>query len=456
MEDMEKRLSEVGTREKELREVDIENNNELLTAINEIIAKNMNTLAMSDKKHRKVDEIRTVINTEWNNYVCSKLLNDILTNNYSFIQDLPKEAKEKYDQLVKDAGKKDSYFRNFKNSIGVQKTGFYSKYVPASHLGIKFVDGKCKLMEKTDRKDSFGIESSLTLGRVNILDNFDKKEIFNIFRNEEIKLLQEEVKKEYASISFSEMYEEIERRQKEDFSISKYISKFNEMEKSYSDNQKKMTELLSVEYAINKYKGMFNSDKTAKLNEVYKGLEVLKEKLRDEKRTIEKSFSNLENKYYDEAYSVEEIVALITLVEKQIDNEGRKLSAEELEELKTRLEKTPTELFKKAASLYDKKEATMLGITITKDVQASKEYYYNEIIAANGNIIDPSSFSRIYDIYTENNTLDSKMLNDIVCSIVAMTKNNKNKLEDVPNEFIREYIQNSIAFYEQAKPKKGR
>ena len=142
------------------RKINIDSADSLLMAINEVVRNTYNTKGYDDKKHNKAEEITQTVKKEWSNYIEAVLLSQILRN-LNATDKLTPNGKQLYNQLAAKAGKRDSYFINFKKSIETKSTGLYAKYTPSSRSKI-VVNGnsECILLPEGGRKDAFALSTS--------------------------------------------------------------------------------------------------------------------------------------------------------------------------------------------------------------------------------------------------------------------------------------------------------
>ena len=104
----------------EQRKIDDKNVDELLSAINRVVMDSVNTKSISDNKHKKADNIQDTLEKEWSNYIEATLLSGFIKG-FVGTDELSPNGKQIFNQLSAKAGKKDSYFINFKKSIETQK-----------------------------------------------------------------------------------------------------------------------------------------------------------------------------------------------------------------------------------------------------------------------------------------------------------------------------------------------
>ena len=161
------------------RKINIDSADSLLMAINEVVRNTYNTKGYDDKKHNKTEEITQTVKKEWSNYIEAVLLSQILRN-LNVTDKLTPNGKQLYNQLAAKAGKKDSYFINFKKSIETKSIGLYAKYTPSSRSKIStrtdYVSRKREyiLSPEGGRKDAYSLTSSLMDSQSNLLENFNK------------------------------------------------------------------------------------------------------------------------------------------------------------------------------------------------------------------------------------------------------------------------------------------
>ena len=161
------------------RKINIDSADSLLMAINEVVRNTYNTKGYDDKKHNKTEEITQTVKKEWSNYIEAVLLSQILRN-LNVTDKLTPNGKQLYNQLAAKAGKKDSYFINFKKSIETKSIGLYAKYTPSSRSKIStrtdYVSRKREyiLSPEGGRKDAYSLTSSLMDSQSNLLEKFNK------------------------------------------------------------------------------------------------------------------------------------------------------------------------------------------------------------------------------------------------------------------------------------------
>lgn len=419
----------------EQRKIDDKNVDELLSAINRVVMDSVNTKSISDNKHKKADNIQDTLEKEWSNYIEATLLSGFIKG-FVGTDELSPNGKQIFNQLSAKAGKKDSYFINFKKSIETQKVGFYAKYTPSSRSKISINSDRELILSTTDKRgESFSIESSLRNPKFDVIRRFDdlSGKLLAIDYGKE----SEQQEKKFGA-DISKDYEVIKQHlgvEKRDF-----ISTSN-LEAIKDDVYNDIRIMVSFEEKINninRYMYYFSPETRTVLNNFIK-------ELNNSITNLETKVSEAVNSYRKEAVKVSEkafgkldierLIALMAMVEREVDSRGNKLPKETLEEYKRELEeakKTNPIAYQEALNEYNMIQGTIVNRIhsenkdqamnvvpdegLSHDDLKERNHYYERLVVdkQNNDIISRPLFNEMYDRYLRLDIDDPYALETIV------------------------------------------
>ena len=402
------------------RKINIDSADSLLMAINEVVRNTYNTKGYDDKKHNKTEEITQTVKKEWSNYIEAVLLSQILRN-LNAIDKLTPNGKQLYNQLAAKAGKKDSYFINFKKSIETKSIGLYAKYTPSSRSKI-VVNGnsECILLPEGGRKDAFALSTSLISSKLNLLEKFEKiSTSLAVPSMEQIAAKASEMSKSVDDLKFSR----IENTIKNDLNTNtglRYLESFKNS--LYAISRQKISVQETIDY-MNKYMAYFTPETKAVLNNFIKELESLTKELTAEEEMILNNLNKKEVEVSEKVHGkvdVNRLVALMAMVERKTGSKGNELSKEKLQEYEQELERASKEnsiAYQEALRIYnlseqsqinnmrieseEKNKAVIPDECLSHDDLKEREFYYNRLVVEtrNNDIIDKPLFNQMYDKY---------------------------------------------------------
>ncbi len=402
------------------RKINIDSADSLLVAINEVVRNTYNTKGYDDKKHNKTEEITQTVKKEWSNYIEAVLLSQILRN-LNAIDKLTPNGKQLYNQLAAKAGKKDSYFINFKKSIETKSIGLYAKYTPSSRSKI-VVNGnsECILLPEGGRKDAFALSTSLISSKLNLLEKFEKiSTTLAVPSMEQVAAKASEMSKSVDDLKFSR----IENTIKNDLNTNtglRYLESFKNS--LYAISRQKISVQETIDY-MNKYMAYFTPETKAVLNNFIKELESLTKELTAEEEMILNNLNKKEVEVSEKAHGkidINRLVALMAMVERKTDSKGNELSKEKLQEYEQELERASKEnpiAYQEALRIYnlskqsrindlrieseEKNKAVIPDEGLSHDNLKEREFYYNRLVVEtrNNDIIDKPLFNQMYDKY---------------------------------------------------------
>lgn len=402
------------------RKINIDSADSLLMAINEVVRNTYNTKGYDDKKHNKTEEITQTVKKEWSNYIEAVLLSQILRN-LNVTDKLTPNGKQLYNQLAAKAGKKDSYFINFKKSIETKSIGLYAKYTPSSRSKI-VVNGnsECILLPEGGRKDAFALSTSLISSKLNLLEKFEKiSTSLAVPSMEQIAAKASEMSKSVDDLKFSR----IENTIKNDLNTNtglRYLESFKNS--LYAISRQKISVQETIDY-MNKYMAYFTPETKAVLNNFIKELESLTKELTAEEVIILNNLNKKEVEVSEKAHGkidINRLVALMTMVDRKTDSKGNELSKEKLQEYEQELERASKEnsiAYQEALRIYnlskqsrindlrieseEKNKAVIPDEGLSHDDLKEREFYYNRLVVEtrNNDIIDKPVFNQMYDKY---------------------------------------------------------
>ena len=400
--------------------ININSADSLLMAINEVVRNTYNTKGYDDKKHNKAEEITQTVKKEWSNYIEAVLLSQILRN-LNVTDKLTPNGKQLYNQLAAKAGKRDSYFINFKKSIETKSTGLYAKYTPSSRSKI-VVNGnsECILLPEGGRKDAFALSTSLISSKLNLLEKFEKiSTTLAVPSMEQVAAKASQMSRSVDDLKFSG----IENTIKNDLNTNAGLRYLESVKNSlYAISRQKISVQETIDY-MNKYMAYFTPETKAVLNNFIKELESLTKELTAEEEMILNNLNKKEVEVSEKAHGkidINRLVALMAMVEIKTDSKGNELSKEKLQEYEQELERASKEnsiAYQEALRIYnlskqsqinnirieseEKNKAVIPDEGLSHDDLKEREFYYNRLVVEtrNNDIIDKPLFNQMYDKY---------------------------------------------------------
>ena len=400
--------------------ININSADSLLMAINEVVRNTYNTKGYDDKKHNKTEEITQTVKKEWSNYVEAVLLSQILRN-LNATDKLTPNGKQLYNQLAAKAGKRDSYFINFKKSIETKSTGLYAKYTPSSRSKI-VVNGnsECILLPEGGRKDAFALSTSLISSKLNLLEKFEKiSTTLAVPSMEQVAAKASQMSRSVDDLKFSG----IENTIKNDLNTNAGLRYLESVKNSlYAISRQKISVQETIDY-MNKYMAYFTPETKAVLNNFIKELESLTKELTAEEEMILNNLNKKEVEVSEKAHGkidINRLVALMAMVDRKTDSKGNELSKEKLQEYEQELERASKEnsiAYQEALRIYnlskqsqinnirieseEKNKAVIPDEGLSHDDLKEREFYYNRLVVEtrNNDIIDKPLFNQMYDKY---------------------------------------------------------
>lgn len=400
--------------------ININSADSLLMAINEVVRNTYNTKGYDDKKHNKAEEITQTVKKEWSNYIEAVLLSQILRN-LNATDKLTPNGKQLYNQLAAKAGKRDSYFINFKKSIETKSTGLYAKYTPSSRSKI-VVNGnsECILLPEGGRKDAFALSTSLISSKLNLLEKFEKiSTTLAVPSMEQVAAKASQMSRSVDDLKFSG----IENTIKNDLNTNAGLRYLESVKNSlYAISRQKISVQETIDY-MNKYMAYFTPETKAVLNNFIKELESLTKELTAEEEMILNNLNKKEVEVSEKAHGkidINRLVALMAMVERKTDSKGNELSKEKLQEYEQELERASKEnsiAYQEALRIYnlskqsqinnirieseEKNKAVIPDEGLSHDDLKEREFYYNRLVVEtrNNDIIDKPLFNQMYDKY---------------------------------------------------------
>ena len=402
------------------RKINIDSADSLLMAINEVVRNTYNTKGYDDKKHNKAEEITQTVKKEWSNYIEAVLLSQILRN-LNATDKLTPNGKQLYNQLAAKAGKRDSYFINFKKSIETKSTGLYAKYTPSSRSKI-VVNGnsECILLPEGGRKDAFALSTSLISSKLNLLEKFEKiSTTLAVPSMEQVAAKASQMSRSVDDLKFSG----IENTIKNDLNTNAGLRYLESVKNSlHAISRQKISVQETIDY-MNKYMAYFTPETKAVLNNFIKELESLTKELTAEEEMILNNLNKKEVEVSEKAHGkidINRLVALMAMVERKTDSKGNELSKEKLQEYEQELERASKEnsiAYQEALRIYnlskqsqinnirieseEKNKAVIPDEGLSHDDLKEREFYYNRLVVEtrNNDIIDKPLFNKMYDKY---------------------------------------------------------
>ena len=460
------------------RKINIDSADSLLMAINEVVRNTYNTKGYDDKKHNKAEEITQTVKKEWSNYIEAVLLSQILRN-LNATDKLTPNGKQLYNQLAAKAGKRDSYFINFKKSIETKSTGLYAKYTPSSRSKI-VVNGnsECILLPEGGRKDAFALSTSLISSKLNLLEKFEKiSTTLAVPSMEQVATKASKMSRSVDDLKFSG----IENTIKNDLNTNAGLRYLESVKNSlYQISGQKNSVQETIDY-MNKYMAYFTPETKAVLNNFIKELESLTKELTAEEVMILNNLNKKEVEVSEKAHGkidINRLVALRTMVDRKTDSKGNELSKEKLQEYEQELERASKEnsiAYQEALRIYnlskqsrindlrieseEKNKAIIPDEGLSHDDLKEREFYYNRLVVEtrNNDIIDKPVFNQMYDKYLKAELDDPYALELMVQSYLEFYDyyNEAKKRADLTGEPIKTDYANWEEFVDKRMQEEG-
>lgn len=408
----------------EERKINIDSADSLLMAINEVVRNTYNTKGYDDKKHDKTEKITQTVKKEWSNYIEAVLLSQILRN-LNATDKLTPNGKQLYNQLAAKAGKRDSYFINFKKSIETKSTGLYAKYTPSSRskIVVKENNGnrECFLLPEGGRKDAFALSTSLISSKLNLLEKFER--ISTTLAVPSREQVMDKLDKMYRKINDYLKFSGIENTIKNDLNTNAGLKYLESVKNSLHVIGRQKIYVQETIDCMNKYMAYFTPKTKAVLNNFIKELESLTKELTAEEVMILNNLHKKVAEVFEKVYGkidVNRLVALMAMVERKTDSKGNELSKEKLQEYEQELERASKEnsiAYQEALRIYnlseqsqinnmrieseEKNKAVIPDECLSHDDLKEREFYYNRLVVEtrNNDIIDKPLFNQMYDKY---------------------------------------------------------
>lgn len=460
------------------RKINIDSADSLLMAINKVVRNTYNTKGYNDKKHNKTEEITQTVKKEWSNYIEAVLLSQILRN-LNVTDKLTPNGKQLYNQLAAKAGKRDSYFINFKKSIETKSTGLYAKYTPSSRSKI-VVNGnsECILLPEGGRKDAFALSTSLISSKLNLLEKFEKiSTTLAVPSMEQVAAKASQMSRSVDDLKFSG----IENTIKNDLNTNAGLRYLESVKNSlYAISRQKISVQETIDY-MNKYMAYFTPETKAVLNNFIKELESLTKELTAEEEMILNNLNKKEVEVSEKAHGkidINRLVALMAMVERKTDSKGNELSKEKLQEYEQELERASKEnsiAYQEALRIYnlskqsqinnirieseEKNKAVIPDEGLSHDDLKEREFYYNRLVVEtrNNDIIDKQLFNKMYDKYLKAELDDPYALELMVQSYLEFYDyyNEAKKRADLTGEPIKSDYANWEEFVDKRMQEDG-
>ena len=458
--------------------ININSADSLLMAINEVVRNTYNTKGYDDKKHNKAEEITQTVKKEWSNYIEAVLLSQILRN-LNATDKLTPNGKQLYNQLAAKAGKRDSYFINFKKSIETKSTGLYAKYTPSSRSKI-VVNGnsECILLPEGGRKDAFALSTSLISSKLNLLEKFEKiSTTLAVPSMEQVAAKASQMSRSVDDLKFSG----IENTIKNDLNTNAGLRYLESVKNSlYAISRQKISVQETIDY-MNKYMAYFTPETKAVLNNFIKELESLTKELTAEEEMILNNLNKKEVEVSEKAHGkidINRLVALMAMVERKTDSKGNELSKEKLQEYEQELERASKEnsiAYQEALRIYnlskqsqinnirieseEKNKAVIPDEGLSHDDLKEREFYYNRLVVEtrNNDIIDKPLFNQMYDKYLKAELDDPYAIELIVQSYLEFYDyyNEAKRRADLTGEPIKTDYANWEEFVDKRMQEEG-
>ena len=414
---------------------------DVMNCINMIVLNAKNPKSISNPKHQKAQDIVNEVKNSWKKYMEAVVLESILSK-ITFKDSLSEKGQKIYSELGQIASKKNAYLENFKRLITKQKIGLFEEMNVVSTYFVRYetnLDNEKEyvLHESKDRNNLSSIYNSLNNQGIGLLSIFEKLERQREFSKEspiEIETKLNELSEKSKDLD----YTSLSNIMKNELGIKLDVTKLDALKLEQGRVIRQMQSLNEVRALLEKYRNYISSETYLKIAALSNDFALVKSSLTAREKEITESFSNELNSVSEKIFGSEKanrITALLAMLSRGHDGEGKELTSEKKSILTEELEKfqkTNPELYKITTSNYlvaenarrqaleheySEQSKNKLDDSLLSSKEQSERAYYYELLVVNKDLdkyISMSNFSKLYDKYLKLEQDDSLLLSQIV------------------------------------------
>lgn len=447
---------------------------DVMNCINMIVLNAKNPKSISNPKHQKAQDIVNEVKNSWKKYMEAVVLESILSK-ITFKDSLSEKGQKIYSELGQIASKKNAYLENFKRLITKQKIGLFEEMNVVSTYFVRYetnLDSEKEyvLHESKDRNNLSSIYNSLNSQGIGLLSIFEKLERQREFSKEspiEIETKLNELSEKSKDLD----YTSLSNIMKNELGIKLDVTKLDALKLEQGRVIRQMQSLNEVRALLEKYRNYISSETYLKIAALSNDFALVKSSLTAREKEITESFSNELNSVSEKIFGSEKanrITALLAMLSRGHDGEGKELTSEKKSILTEELEKfqkTNPELYKITTSNYlvaenarrqaleheySEQSKNKLDDSLLSSKEQSERAYYYELLVVNKDLdkyISMSNFSKLYDKYLKLEQDDSLLLSQIVHYYLAyLDYLDKLKERNQEPEFINweKYVDNML------------
>lgn len=447
---------------------------DVMNCINMIVLNAKNPKSISNPKHQKAQDIVNEVKNSWKKYMEAVVLESILSK-ITFKDSLSEKGQKIYSELGQIASKKNAYLENFKRLITKQKIGLFEEMNVVSTYFVRYetnLDNEKEyvLHESKDRNNLSSIYNSLNNQGIGLLSIFEKLERQREFSKEspiEIETKLNELSEKSKDLD----YTSLSNIMKNELGIKLDVTKLDALKLEQGRVIRQMQSLNEVRALLEKYRNYISSETYLKIAALSNDFALVKSSLTAREKEITESFSNELNSVSEKIFGSEKanrITALLAMLSRGHDGEGKELTSEKKSILTEELEKfqkTNPELYKITTSNYlvaenarrqaleheySEQSKNKLDDSLLSSKEQSERAYYYELLVVNKDLdkyISMSNFSKLYDKYLKLEQDDSLLLSQIVHYYLAyLDYLDKLKERNQEPEFINweKYVDNML------------
>lgn len=421
--------------------IDINDIYDVINSISSVVRNSRNPKPMGSSKHDKAQEITDKMKYAWNSYVEAVAIESILSR-CSFKDALSPKGQAIYKELSDIASKKDKYLENFKSLIEKQKLGLFDEMNITSTNYIRYELNENREMEYVlheakDRKSTQSVTNSLNAqgkGMLNLLENLVNERKFARPTPQETEARITELSKKSESLDYSNLKNTL----KTDLDMKLDTANLDNIKLNHDRLTRQLQSIDEVSKLFEKYRNYITSETFLKIVSLSEELNKAKSQLSAKQEELTNGFKNEKDKISEKIFGNEKsnrINAILSMLTRGADDEGKELSSEQksslMEEL-TKMQNENPQNYKEASTTFDRNEEArkerlsyefaekaknkLDDSELSMKEQTEKAYYYNLFVASEGLdvLISASKFSMIYDKYLKMGQNEPYLLNELV------------------------------------------
>lgn len=454
--------------------IDIKNIYDVMNCINMVVINAKNPKSISSPKYQKAQDIVSEVKNSWKKYMEAVVLESILSK-ITFKDSLSENGQKIYNELKQIANKKNTYLENFKRLITKQKLGLFEEKNVVSTYFVRYeinLDNEKEyvLHESKDRKNLTSINNSLSNQGIGLLSIFEKLERQREFSKESPLEIEAKLN-EFVEKSKDLDYTSLSSVMKNELGMKLDVTKLDALKLEQGRVIRQMQSLNNVTSLLEKYRSYISSETYLKIAALSNDFAFLKSSLTARENEITKSFDDEINSISEKLFGSEKanrITALLAMLTRGHDGEGKELTTEKkaiLTEELEKMQKENPELYKITTSkylaeenvkrqalehVYSEQSKNKLDDSLLSSKEKSERAYYYELLVVNKDLdkfISMSNFSDLYDKYLKLEQNDSLLLSQIVHYYLAyLDYLDKVKERNQEPEFINweKYVDNML------------